>query len=146
NGSEGNKIRVNSPGEYRVTHVNIYLCEYTSDPLNIKNFPSPQPEIIASGPLELCSNESLTLSSTIDYNIRWNTGETSKSINPRQSGHYYLTARNEFGCEGVSETLPVTIKPEASKPSVSILGSSTFCDKDSTILMATNTENLRWNN
>lgn len=146
NGGEGKKIRVNSEGHYKVSHINIYICGATSDDLYIKNLPTPIPEIIPSGPLDICSNEELTLKSTLNNNILWNDGSTSPEYVVNNSGTYFLKARNELGCEGQSEPVTVTIKPAAMMPVIENLGSAEFCYKDSTALIITNKQNFKWNN
>ncbi len=144
NGAEGKKITVQNAGEYFVTHVNIYSCNASSNSVKVTNFPTPQPQIIASGPLEICSDQSLTLSTNLDNGIIWSTGDQTKDIVINTSGFYSLKGKNEFGCEGQSETVEVKIKPAAIQPIAVNLGEDVFCQKDSTILRVTNLQNMKW--
>ena len=146
NGAQGEQISVNQSGSYFSTHVNLYSCGGTSDPIEIRTRPKPKPEILSSGPLDICSNEPLILQSSIAQGVKWSNGITSPLIEVSESGRFALSAVNEFGCEGASDTVTVTIKPEAQFPFVTNIGEDTFCADDSTVLRVENLQNLVWSN
>jgi hypothetical protein len=146
NGTEGKIIRAYGEGNYNVTHVNIYLCGAKSDDIYVKNLPAPIPKIIPSGPLDICTDEELTLKSSINNNIMWNDGSTNPQLTISNSGTYFLKALNESGCEGQSAPMIVTIKPAAMQPVIENLGSNEFCFKDSTSLKVRNNQNFKWSN
>ncbi|MGR3812267.1 sialate O-acetylesterase [Jiulongibacter sp. NS-SX5] len=143
-GQEAKQITVSNSADIHITHINLYSCDYTSDPLPIRNLPTPKPEIIPSGPTDICSDQQLTLQSNLTNGVIWNTGETHQTLDITQAGVYSLKARNEFGCEGESDPLEVTIKPAAQKPTVENIGPDILCESDSTILRVSNTQNMRW--
>ncbi|WP_304235350.1 sialate O-acetylesterase [Jiulongibacter sediminis] len=145
NGYEGQTQKLSQSGEYFVTHINLYSCNASSDPVTIRNLPTPQPQIIASGLLDICSDQELTLKSSLSDGIQWSNGQTSSELVISDPGTYSVKARNEFGCEGQSESVNVTIKPAARKPSVENIGPDVLCETDSTILRVSNTQNMRWN-
>ncbi len=145
NGAEGSRINATQSGSYFITHINQYSCGGTSDPININVRPAPVPQILSSGPLDICSNTPIILSSSIENGVTWNTGQTGNSIQVSQSGRFALRAVNEFGCEGTSDTVSVTIKPEAAQPRITNLGEDIFCADDSALLRVENLQNMRWN-
>lgn len=146
NNMSGNRVRVAQAGDYTATSVNIYSCGNESTPIQVNNLPTPQPQIIASGPTDICSNETLELSSNLPSGIQWNNGFTGANLTVSEGGNYQLTATNEFGCTGFSNQINVTIREAAQTPLVSNMGKSEFCKTDSTELIASNFERLTWSN
>ncbi|AWW00594.1 sialate O-acetylesterase [Arcticibacterium luteifluviistationis] len=143
-GQDAKSIYASQEGNYYLTHVNIYLCGAESDRIQIKNYPTPVPQIIASGPLDICSDEELILRSNLDNGIEWSTGSTESELKVNSSGTFTLKAKNDFGCLGQSNPVNVTIKPAAQRPVIENLGSDVLCDKDSTILRVGNEQNMKW--
>lgn len=144
-GQNAQSIYASQEGSYFLTHVNLYLCGAESDRIQIKNYPTPIPEIIASGPLDICSDEELILRSNINNGIEWSTGSSEPELKINTSGTYTLKARNNFGCQGESTPVNVTIKPAAQRPSIENLGLDVLCERDSTILRVQNEQNMKWN-
>lgn len=145
NGAEGGRITVNSPGLYHLYSVNLYICGGKSDDIEIKTLPAPIPEIMASGPLDICSDDELVLSTNLTEGALWNDGSIGANLKVSGSGSFFVKAKNEFGCEGQSKELKVTIKPAAATPVIENLGDNVLCENDSTILRASNEQNLVWN-
>ncbi|MFT4733709.1 MAG: hypothetical protein ACI9K1_000662 [Arcticibacterium sp.] len=145
NGAEGGSITVNSPGLYHLYSVNLYICGAKSDDIEIRTLPTPIPEIIASGPLDICSDKELTLSTNLNDAIFWSNGSTEPNLKVTGPGNFFVKVKNEFGCEGQSKELSVTIKPAAFRPLIENLGNTILCKNDSTILRASNDQNLIWN-
>ncbi len=78
---------------------------------------------------KICLGSSVALrASTNDY-IRWSTGQTQQRITTTTPNTFSVTATSVYGCEATSS--PVTIgafaTPPPPKPTVQILGSTTFC-------------------
>lgn len=132
NGAEGVSITPSSAGSFFVTHINTYGCPMSSNTIDVQLYPTPTPSISASGPLAFCDNQSLQLSTNLTNNVQWSTGETASSITVTNSGNYTVKARNEFGCEGVSEELKTEILPTPPKPNLTILGDTEICQNEST--------------
>lgn len=146
NNTSGTRINVSQAGNYTATAVNIYSCGNESTPIQISNLPTPQPQITASGPTNICSNEELELTSNLPNGIEWNTGFTGAKLKVSQGGAYQLTATNDFGCTGFSNQVNVTIREAAKKPIITNMGPSEFCETDSTELVAANFDKLTWSN
>lgn len=141
----GPSIRASNPGIYKVTYVNFYNCGTESDPIVIENYPTVVPQVVASGPTEICSDEELTLSSNVSKDLIWNNGASEPTIKVTESGKYYATATNEFGCTGKSQEIDVLVKPAAEKPTVFNQGSEEFCQNDSTKLSVNSFDDFEWN-
>jgi len=84
---------------------------------------------IIDGNLEICSDESTTLSVSGFDSTVWNTGDTSSSLTVSQGGTYQVTVSDSQGCTGIA-SVEVTQFEEVD---VNILGSGTFCTGESTL-------------
>ncbi len=63
----------------------------------------------------------LTTDSTL-HNIKWSTGDTTRSITVSHSGNYTVRGERGVGCLGVSDTFHLRLAPSPQKPSVSRSG------------------------
>lgn len=145
NNTSGSRIRVFTEGNYKATYVNRYSCWVESEPVSIRVHSVTTPQISADGPTEICSDESLNLRSDVENNLRWNNNRTEREISITTPGKYYAIATNNFGCEGKSNEIEVSIKPAAAKPEVFLLGPEEICDYEETELMAFAEDSLIWN-
>jgi hypothetical protein len=95
-------------GSYTVT---IYQnnCPVTSAGISLTMNSLPLvPNITSTGTIVPCSGGSMTLTTPSGMNsYLWNTGATSSSINVSQSGNYFVSVTNSFGCEQTSNLFPV---------------------------------------
>lgn len=77
--------------------------------------PSPeQPTITASGPLAFCEGGSVTLTSSSSTGNIWNElgpDQLNQSINVTQSGVYFVSVINGFGCADTSASVEVNVTP-----------------------------------
>ncbi len=98
-----------------------------------------KPVITASGPLNFCSGNSVTLSVPIGLGIyQWSTGDTTAQIVVTQTGNYSLTVSNGQGCMSpASDTIQVTVASTPPQPSISVQGSLTMCEGRIVTLNAT---------
>jgi hypothetical protein len=95
-------------GSYTVT---IYQnnCPVTSAGISVTMNSLPLvPNITSTGTIVPCSGGSMTLIAPSGLNsYLWNTGATTSSINVSQSGNYFVSVTNSFGCEQTSNLFPV---------------------------------------
>jgi hypothetical protein len=109
-------------GSYSVT---IYQnnCPVTSAGISVTMNALPSvPNITSSGTIVPCSGGSMTLTAPSGLTTYlWNTGATTNSINVSQSGNYFVTVTNSFGCERTSNLFPVNASNMA-PPQVCIVG------------------------
>ena len=120
--------------------INTDLTTFTA---NI-NPPLPTPTISASGPLELCSNGSVVLTSSYFTGNTWSDGSTSRSITvtPETAGSYTVSVSQG---SVVSTSAPTIVTALAPKPTISASGSLTFCEGGSVQLTASLGTSYLWN-
>jgi hypothetical protein len=68
-------------------------------------------KIRATGDLNICSGDSLSLFSTVDsaFSIKWNTGDTTRRITVKKSGQYYFKIFVNETTDFNSDTLQVNV-------------------------------------
>jgi len=106
-------ITVSSSGQYSVTVTDANGCEGTSVIANVTVQSTPSPVITANGPLLFCEGETITLTTASNQGAYlWDiTGGTNPSTVVQESGNYFVTVTNQFGCEGVSNMISVDVTP-----------------------------------
>lgn len=84
----------------------------TSSTLQVNATVNPLPEINLGGDITACSGTPVTLSPGTGYSAYiWNTGSTGSSIQPLQSGLYWVVVTDNNGCESPLETIQVIFLP-----------------------------------
>lgn len=108
-----NTITVNSAGQYSVTVQDENGCTATSTVANVTVQSAPTPVISANGPTEFCAGESVILSTAPNQgSYSWEvTNGTSPTTVATQSGDYFVTVTNQFGCVGVSNMISLNVLP-----------------------------------
>ncbi|MFM1874804.1 MAG: hypothetical protein RL266_541 [Bacteroidota bacterium] len=106
-------ITVTEGGQYYVTATDASGCVGTSAIANVTVQPIPAPVVTAGGPTEFCEGETLVLSTapnqgSYDWEI---TNGTNPTTFVTESGDYFVTVTNQFGCVGVSNTITVDVTP-----------------------------------
>lgn len=145
NGASSKSITVNQKGNYTVSQVNYLGCFSKSDGISVDILPKPNVNIVAEGETTFCSDKSVKLSSNTLRNLVWSNGETSPSIVVNKAGDYFARAKNEFGCEGISASIKISINPSPEKPIVTPEGPTLFC-ADKTVRLTSNVPNgITWN-
>lgn len=72
----------------------------------------PQPEIFASGNLEICKGDSVTINLIGNYGkVRWSTGDTTRSITVGESGKYSVYVQNSICEYAYSSEIEVFVRP-----------------------------------
>ncbi len=107
--------------EYRERSVNDFKINILSEGTCDIN-----PIITASGPLDFCLGQSLTLSAPpglMQYS--WNNGANTQSIDINSSGNYFCTVLSSGNCMDVSDTVTVNVTDPT--PSVSLSGTTLTC-------------------
>lgn len=125
------KTKPEMSGMYYV-HVNNKDFSDT-DSMLVTIHPRPRVKIEADGPLVFCQGEirKLTASPIEDGNkYIWSTGKTSPEIEVKESGIYYLTIENEFGCTG-SDTVEIEVVENLY---IDISGEEYFCEGETVVL------------
>ena len=147
NGEKNQTITVNKSGDYFVTAKNEFGCENTSSRINIKVNPLPEkPSVSPDGPTVFCADKSVKLLSNVSKDIVWNTGEKTNDLVIARTGDYFVTAKNEFGCQNTSNIVPIKVNPLPNKPNIIANGPTTFCEGENVILTATPSQAYQWSN
>lgn len=106
-------ITVTEGGQYSVTATDANGCVGTSAIANVTIQELPDPFITASGPTEFCEGESVILSTAANQGgYDWEiTNGTDPTTVVTESGEYFVTVTNLFGCVGVSNSIIVDVTP-----------------------------------
>lgn len=138
NGVVGIENTVSTVGSYYVIASNN-RCSQSSEPIEVTVTPIQKPQVTASGSLEFCQGETVTLTVTNEAGadeIRWSNGETGNQIEVSASGTYiaYIVKGD---CERASDPVTVSVLPNV-KPSIQPLGVTTFCEGDQVAIAINN--------
>jgi hypothetical protein len=116
-GQTGNIIQVNAPGVYTATITAPNGCTATAS-ITV-NSDNNQPSITISKNHDLsCANSTATLTATVSGGqIKWNTNQTSNSIQVNAAGTYSATVTAPNGC---TATASITVNSDNNQPSITI--------------------------
>jgi len=150
-GSTNQNITVtpNVTTAYHVTVTTSFGCSATGDVV-VSVLPSPNANVISSGPLAICLGDSVTLNASTgaSYTYQWKNngvdiaGETSSSLVATQSG-YYSVVVSALGCAKTSAVQAVTVNL---LPTAVVSNDVTICRGDSVDLIASGGTSYRWSN
>lgn len=110
------------------------------DPCSLK----PRPIITASDSTTICSGDTIYLTASFGLDFAWSSGDTGQTILVTNPGSYSVTVTvNEVGCEVTS--LPYNVDIVGLPfPEIILEGDSSFCEGNSTTLIATEAESYIW--
>ncbi len=139
-------ITITSSGTYYVryeyTPINGYYCPTNSIPVTVTVLTRPNtPTITASGPLTICSGNSVTLSSSSATGNIWSNGATTTSITVNTTGNYSLVYNNGT-CNSLGSTVTVIVNPQPASPTGS--ASQTFCNSATISNLVANGTSIQW--
>jgi len=103
NNSNGNLVILTQPGTYHLERTSLCFGIFASAPVVITaaNEPPPVPVITVNGEvtdfITLCSEESVTLTSSAATGNVWSNGETTQSIVVSETGSFGVTVTNACG-------------------------------------------------
>lgn len=108
----------------------------------------PTPIINPDRSTNLCQGESVALHVIgVSKGFSWNSGQTDDRIKVNQDGDFSVTNRNGFGCVSTSNTVNVRVftTPSPTKPTVSVVGPTTFCENEHVNLSVNGDLRKVWN-
>ncbi len=142
-GATSQTITVNATGSYGVSMGLINGCTSRATPVQVVSA-APPASVIASGPLNFCPGESVTLSAPAGYSYLWSNGATTQSITTTAAGSYTVTV-SQNGCSSTSAAQVVAVgsSPPAT---VTASGPATFCQGGSVTLSAPAGYTYLWSN
>jgi hypothetical protein len=118
--------RIGSGGVFNINVTDQFGCKSAiSNTIKITVNPLPaRPEIVVTGPKDLCLGDSATLlAKNTEAFYEWNVPGNSRDLKVRQSGTYSLKVKNAFNCASSwSDPVSITFHFPPSRPSVLPLG------------------------
>ena len=134
NGDTLNNTWVTIPGEYWLETEDSNACPGRSDTLTVVAVFTLSP-IIVSDTNTICKEDSVSLNVDSSYvSYIWSTGDTAIQITVKDSGAYWAQVMDDKGCWHFTDTLFISFIPVVT--SISVVGGTTLCANDSTVLEA----------
>ncbi|MBU6203976.1 MAG: PKD domain-containing protein [Bacteroidetes bacterium] len=84
-------------------------CQTATDTVFLSVNEQPQPQVNASGSVNFCQGDSVTLTSNYTTGNLWSNGSTSQAINVLSSGDYSVSVTLPGGCSSNSSPVSVTV-------------------------------------
>lgn len=145
NGETTQTITVDQTGDYSVTVTYPNGCTNTSAITSVVVNPIPaQPVISPSGPINLCTPATVTLSSSFTGGNLWSNGETSDNIIVNTAGTYSVTYTDGNGCKNTSEDVIVTESAGAVASITTSTGDNILCTGNTMTLTSNASSGNLW--
>ncbi|MBS1911927.1 MAG: hypothetical protein JST22_08080 [Bacteroidetes bacterium] len=141
-------IVAKTSGVYTVNVLENLGCRQIlySRTVHVQTVDLPEPDVQASGPLDLCKGDIITLDAGVDaYAYLWSTGARTRKIDVNDSGTYYVDVIAP-GCSKRSQPVQVRVHPVPA-PVITPVGRIALCRGDSVTLQApSGYKSYRWSN
>ena len=143
NGASTQNITIYQSGNFTVSVIDSNTCANLSPVTSVLVNTLPSDSVIASGNLNICQGNSVTLTALANGNYLWSDGSTTKSVILTQNGNYTVQLTDSNGCHSVSsiQTISVGSLPQAT---ISSSGPLVFCQGDSVQLQASAAASYLW--
>lgn len=103
-----------------------------------------KPTITRSGPTVFCEGDSVRLQVSVTGPVRWSTQSTNSALTVKSSGQYQVQTQDVSGCTFTSDPVSVVVNALPAKPTVTAAKTTTFCQGETTELMANEQAGYRW--
>lgn len=143
-GATTQSITVGATGSYSVSVTNAG-CTASSQNFNlIVNSLPATPIVTANGPVDFCSGNTVTLTSSSASSYLWSTGETTQSITIASTGSYnVITIENS--CSSInSNSINVVVTQTPTTPTIVASGPTTLCLGENVTLTSSASNNNTW--
>lgn len=114
-----------------------------SDEITVTVNPLPSPTVTAGGPTTFCVGDSVVLTAGAATSYTWSTSASTQTISVLNSGSFYVTVSNAFGCVATSNTVSTTANP-LGVATITPNGATTFCQGGSLLLTANAGSGYSW--
>lgn len=151
---QNNTVVGNSPsfstsveGNFYVRYKDVSGCDFTSNVINATIKPLPSTPVISNDkPTTFCQGDNTVLRTSTDIaRYNWSDGQQGKAVTIANSGSYFLTVTDQFGCTSAqSNTINVTANPVPDKPVIATNGPTTFCADRNITLTAPQNVAYQW--
>jgi len=133
------------------TTENILGCKsLLSDAVSLRALRVPPKSVITPSKkgAAICQGDTLSLTSSIGFKYKWNTGATTPSINNISTvGKYTVQTIDTSGCVSkASDTTTITVFNLPTKPVISANGLLAFCSGGNVTLTSTPNTTYLWSN
>ncbi len=109
NGEKTKNIYPIKSGVYSLNFTDNNGCSNTSNSIKVTIFTLPTVSITLNGNSTYCSTNLTELVSTTAASYLWNSGETTKSIKPTQTGSYFVKITDINGCSQTSQPVDIIV-------------------------------------
>lgn len=128
-----------------VSVVDTNNCTARSDTLVIEYFLDKEVNVLYSQQLQICEGDSIEVNSNDSlYQVLWNNTIQSDSIWVSSDDSIFYKALDVNGCQLFSDTISLVVF-ESLYPLIQVIRNATYCNNDSTILLAESNSSI-WNN
>ena len=139
-------LTVNKSGRYRVFVSNSVCINYSNEINILVNTPPIVPTITANNSLNICDGTGVTLTSNV-AEVIWQKdfvtiATNTQSINATTAGNYRAVILSST-CPAYSSIVTVVVTPSPIAPTITSLGSNTFCDSGF-VTLASNVSGVQW--
>jgi hypothetical protein len=145
-GATTQTLTATASGTYRAYVANSTCINYSNEiPISV-NKPPIIPIISASGSLNTCSGSPVTLTSSV-ANVAWQKdfvtiATNTQSITASVAGSYRAVILSST-CPAYSTPVQVSVTPSPAAPTITALGSTTFCDSGF-VTLSSNIAGVQW--
>ena len=135
-------------GNYTLQVSNSSGCPFTTVGIDVIVNPLPTVALTSLSPTSFCQGDSAVLTANGNGTFQWLkygniiSGATNSIYNAYTSGNYIVQVTNTLGCSNYSDSILIEV---LSAPDLSIIGDTTICIGDSTILSAFSDGSITWN-
>ncbi|NLL27677.1 MAG: PKD domain-containing protein, partial [Bacteroidales bacterium] len=145
NGDTTQNSYVYTSGNHTVRAIAANGCFSESNTIEVNVLNNPKPTVFVNGPSPSCIGDTLVLTSSSANNYNWMpSGSTAQSITVTSSGTHWVSATYASGCSRLSDPVSVNFGSTPVKPTITALGSTTFCEGDSVILQSSPAPGYLW--
>jgi hypothetical protein len=144
NGATTQSITVNQAGVYSAVVTTTNGCVDTTATYTTTVFADADTSVVASGSLDFCSYDDVTLTAAAGQTYLWSNGATTQSITVSQAGSYSAVVTTTNGCSDTTATYTTTVFADADT-SVTVSGPLDFCSYDDVTLTAAAGQSYAWN-
>ena len=144
NGATTQSITVSQAGSYSAVVTTTNGCVDTTATYTTTVFADADTSVTASGPLDFCSYDDVTLTAAAGQSYAWSTGDTAQAITSTMAGTYSVIVTTSDGCTDTTVDYNTTIFADADTSVV--VTQTLFCASDSAILIAAPGQTYLWNN
>jgi hypothetical protein len=146
-GQQGKAVSVGTSGDFFATVTDQNGCTSArSNAIVVTANPVPaKPAIATSGPTTFCADQNVTLTAPVDSLYQWTSGQTTRSLTTNQVGTFAVRTINRFGCASVlSDVITTVVNPLPTSPTITALGTTTFCAGNQVTLRGASNNNIVW--